>query len=112
MSALHKTLLAAFALLAVALALPAHAAALDKLKAFLEGTRSGKAQVALLVPAGSADSNVAYLAQNLTNAAKLAAADLEGVTIDLRVYDTAGDAAVAAQVARQAVADGADVIVG
>ena len=76
------------------------------------GTRSGKAQVALLVPAGSADSNVAFLAQNLTNAAKLAAADLEGVTIDLRVYDTAGDASVAAQVARQAVADGADVIVG
>lgn len=76
------------------------------------GGRGGKAQVALLVPAGSADSNVAFLAQNLTNAAKLAAADLNGVKVDLRVYDTAGDASLAAAVAKQAVADGADVIVG
>lgn len=41
MPALHKTLLASYLLLG--LALPAQAAALDKLKAFVEGTRSGRA---------------------------------------------------------------------
>lgn len=76
------------------------------------GRSGGKAQVALLVPAGSADPNVAFLAQNLTNAAKLAVSDLEGTSIDLRVYDTAGDASQAAAVARSAVSEGADVIVG
>ncbi|MBL4559147.1 MAG: ABC transporter substrate-binding protein [Rhodobacteraceae bacterium] len=43
---------------------------------------------------------------------RLAIADLSGAEIDLRVYSTAGDPARAAQVARQAVDEGADVIVG
>ena len=43
MFALHKTLFAVFAILAAAFAMPSHAAALDKLKAFVEGTKSGKA---------------------------------------------------------------------
>jgi hypothetical protein len=39
-------------------------------------------------------------------------ADLQGVEIDLRVYATAGDVARAQTAARQAVADGAQVILG
>ncbi|MCB1359970.1 MAG: ABC transporter substrate-binding protein, partial [Rhodobacteraceae bacterium] len=45
-------------------------------------------------------------------AARLAVADLSGVQIDLRVYSTQGDPAVAAQVARQAADEGARIILG
>ena len=68
--------------------------------------------VALLVPAGSSNSGDALLAQSLENAAKLAIADLDGVTIDLRVYPTAGDPATAQASALQAVDDGAKIILG
>jgi hypothetical protein len=68
--------------------------------------------VALLVPRGSGQSGDAILAQSLENAARLAMADLQGVTIDLRVYDTAGNAQVAAAKATEAVNDGARIILG
>lgn len=68
--------------------------------------------VALLVPAGSTVQGNDILAANLENAARLAVSDLQGVQIDLRVYATQGDPAVAAQVARQAVNDGARIILG
>lgn len=68
--------------------------------------------VALLVPAGSAQPGDAVLAKSLENAARLAIADLQGVVIDLRVYDTAGNADTAASVATQAVNDGARIILG
>lgn len=68
--------------------------------------------VALLVPSGSAAQGDAILAANLENAARLAVSDLSGVQIDLRVYGTQGDPAVAAQVAQQAVSDGAAIILG
>ena len=68
--------------------------------------------VALLVPKSSAQGGDALLAQSLENAARLAMADLQGVQIDLRVYDTAGNAATAAAVARQAVDEGAKIILG
>ena len=68
--------------------------------------------VALLVPLGSAQSGDSVLAQSLENAARLAIADLDGVQIDLRVYDTAGDPATAAAKATQAVSDGAQIILG
>lgn len=68
--------------------------------------------VALLVPAGSATPSDALLARNLENAARLAIADLEGVEVDLRVYATGGDPALAAAVAQTAVAEGAAVILG
>lgn len=68
--------------------------------------------VALLVPRGSAASGDALLAQSLENAARMAMGDLKNVTIDLRVYDTAGNAATAASVAQQAVNDGARIILG
>lgn len=67
--------------------------------------------VALLVPASSPD-NGATLAQSLENAARLAMGDLQGAEIDLRVYDTAGQPDQAAAMARQAVSDGARVIIG
>lgn len=69
-------------------------------------------QVALLVPKGSGQASDQQIAQSLENAARLAMADLEGVTIDLRVYDTAGSANLAAAVAAQAADDGAKIILG
>lgn len=68
--------------------------------------------VALLVPRGSGQGGDVVLAQSLENAARLAMADLQGVKIDLRVYDTAGNAATAAAVADQAVDDGARILLG
>ncbi|GAA6209587.1 penicillin-binding protein activator [Cognatishimia sp. WU-CL00825] len=68
--------------------------------------------VALLVPRGSTTSGDAVLAQALENAARLAMSDLEGVEIDLRVYDTAGDATTAQAAALSAVGDGAKIILG
>ena len=68
--------------------------------------------VALLVPKSSEQSGDPVLAQSLENAARLAIADLQGVQIDLRVYDTAGNAATAASVGQQAVTDGARIILG
>ena len=68
--------------------------------------------VALLVPIGSEQPGDAVLARSLENAARLAMGDLQGVQIDLRVYDTAGDAATAANVAVEAVSDGARIILG
>ncbi|SFT37449.1 penicillin-binding protein activator [Sedimentitalea nanhaiensis] len=69
--------------------------------------------VALLVPRSSAQSGDSVLAQSLENAARLAIADLGGtVQIDLRVYDTGGNASTAAAQATQAVNDGARIILG
>jgi hypothetical protein len=45
----------------------------------------GAVQVALLVPSGSGQSQDELFGSNLENAARLAMADLSGVTIDLRV---------------------------
>lgn len=69
-------------------------------------------QVALLVPRGSGEGSDAFLAQTLENAARLAMADLQGVDVDLRVYDTAANPAVAAAVATQAANEGAQIILG
>jgi len=67
--------------------------------------------VALLVPRGGTASDN-QLAQDLENAARLAIRDLSGVQIDLRVYGTGGNAAMAGTAAAQAVNDGAQIIVG
>lgn len=69
-------------------------------------------RVALLVPKSAPSADVQRLSRDLESAARLAASDLSGARIDLRVYDTAGQAARAAQVARQAVDDGAKIIIG
>ncbi|WP_170789751.1 penicillin-binding protein activator [Ruegeria lacuscaerulensis] len=68
--------------------------------------------VALLVPAGSANSGDAALARSLENAARLAMADLQNVQIDLRVYDTQGNSGTASAAAQRAVAEGAKIILG
>ncbi|WP_322890216.1 MULTISPECIES: penicillin-binding protein activator [unclassified Yoonia] len=69
-------------------------------------------QVALLVPGGTSAGSDAFLAQNFENAARMAIADLNGAQIDLRVYNTGSDPAQAATVARMAVDDGAQIILG
>jgi hypothetical protein len=73
---------------------------------------SAPVPVALLVPGGSEDSGDVLLAQSLENAARLAMSDLDGINIDLRVYNTAGQADVAANAAVQAANDGAKIIIG
>ena len=69
-------------------------------------------EVAMLLPYGSANAGDDLVARSLENAARMAATDQGGVQIELTVYNTAGDPAQAATVARQAVRDGARVIIG
>lgn len=69
-------------------------------------------QVAMLLPVTSEQGGDATIAQSLENAARMAAAELTGVTVEITVYDTAGQPAEAASVAREAVQAGADIIVG
>ncbi|MFP4303842.1 penicillin-binding protein activator [Rhodosalinus sp.] len=66
--------------------------------------------VALLVP--RSDEGAASIARDLETAARLAVDDLGDVAIDLRVYDTAGDAGTAASVAQRAADEGAGIILG
>lgn len=67
--------------------------------------------VALLVPKGGTASD-ASVSQSLENAARLAMADLSGVAIDLRVYDTGANPATASAMTTKAIADGAKIILG
>lgn len=69
-------------------------------------------QVALLVPGGTGEATFDTMAASLENAARLAAADVNGAQINLMVYNTARDPAQAARVAAQAVAEGAQIILG
>jgi len=69
-------------------------------------------QVALLVPGGTSSAEANAIAASLENAARLAISDLNGVQINLRVYNTNRDAGTASQVAATAVADGAQIILG
>ena len=73
---------------------------------------SAPVPVALLVPGGSGSSTDQLLARSLENAARLAIADLGGMRIDLRVYQTTGQAGAAGGIAQRAVADGARIILG
>jgi len=72
----------------------------------------GAVQVALLIPSGSGQTQDEVFGTSLENAARLAMADLSGVSIDLRVYRTAANPAQAGALARQAVSEGAQVILG
>jgi len=69
-------------------------------------------QVALLLPYGSTSPGDEIVARSLENAARLAASEFEGVQLEITVYNTAADPAQAATAARQAVQQGARVIVG
>ncbi|MFD2174446.1 penicillin-binding protein activator [Rhodobacter lacus] len=68
--------------------------------------------VALLVPSGSGETNDELLASSLRQAAQLAISDLNGVKIDLRVYNTGSSPELAAQMASKAVDEGAKIILG
>ncbi|MBZ4022739.1 penicillin-binding protein activator [Rhodobacter sp. TJ_12] len=68
--------------------------------------------VALLVPSGTGETNDELLASSLRQAAQLAISDLNGVQIDLRIYNTAGQPAQAAAMATKAVDEGAKIILG
>ena len=67
-------------------------------------------QVALLIPKSYKET--ASIATSLEQAAQMAIADLGDIRIDLRVFDTAGKPEQAASVARQAVQEGAKIILG
>lgn len=71
-----------------------------------------KVTVGLLVPSESPDAGVSALADSLSKAALLAVSDSPDANIDLKVYPTAGNADRAASAARQAVRDGAKIIIG
>ncbi len=73
---------------------------------------SAPVQVALLVPGGTGQAEANAIAASLENAARLAIADLNGVEINLRVYNTARDPGQASRMAAAAIADGAKIILG
>ena len=73
---------------------------------------SAPVQVALLVPGGTGAAEASAIAASIENAARLAIADLNGVEIDLRVYNTARDPGQASQMAATAIAEGAKIILG
>ncbi|MDH5529152.1 MAG: penicillin-binding protein activator [Paracoccaceae bacterium] len=68
--------------------------------------------VALILPGGSGNPGDDVLARNLRQAAEMAIADLDGVKIDLRVYNAGSDTGSNATVARRAVDEGAKIILG
>ncbi len=68
--------------------------------------------VALMVPYDSGKPLNDQLAENLVNAARMAQSDLQGVAIDLRVYNTGADPARASAEATRAIAEGAQIIIG
>ncbi|HCQ66766.1 MAG TPA: penicillin-binding protein activator [Rhodobacteraceae bacterium] len=68
--------------------------------------------VALLVPGGGGNAADDALASSLENAARLAMSELDGVTIDLRVYNTAGNPNQTITATAEAVREGAKIILG
>ncbi|WP_375280771.1 penicillin-binding protein activator [Pseudooctadecabacter sp.] len=73
---------------------------------------SAPVQVALLVPGGTGQAEFDQIARSLEDSARLAIADLNGADVNLRVYNTARNAGQASQMAGQAIADGAQIILG
>ncbi len=69
-------------------------------------------QVALLVPRDTGDPGDTIISRDLENAARLAIADLAGVTIDLRVYSSGSDPVQASAATQAALAEGAQIILG
>ncbi len=68
--------------------------------------------VALLLPTTAETEGPARLARAMNNAAQLAVADLRDPQMRVNVYNTAGDPARAGAVAREALAQGADIFLG
>ncbi|MEO1312982.1 MAG: penicillin-binding protein activator, partial [Pseudomonadota bacterium] len=69
-------------------------------------------KIAMMVPLGSGDAEREALAQSMVNAARLAERDLQGVDLELTVYPTGAEGTSAAEVARTALTEGADIILG
>ena len=76
------------------------------------GFNKANVRVGLLLPYGSEDPSEESVARDLENAARLAMTDLSGVQIDLRIYDTKGNALDARSAALKAAEDNVDIIVG
>ncbi|MGF1501535.1 MAG: penicillin-binding protein activator [Paracoccaceae bacterium] len=68
--------------------------------------------LALLLPRTVENEGVSRLAAAISNAARLAIADVNDPVLVLREYDTAGQPERAVAAAEQAVAEGADLILG
>ncbi len=69
-------------------------------------------RVALLAPLGSGDPGREQLGRSVVNGARLAEVDLRNASIDLTVYSSRGTAEGGAAAVTQAVAEGAQIIVG
>src|SRR3954464_6079312 len=72
---------------------------------------TGKVKVGLILPL-SAQGNAAATAQSMRNAAEMALAEFNNPDIQLLVKDDGGTAPGAQQAAAQALADGAEIILG
>jgi branched-chain amino acid transport system substrate-binding protein len=72
---------------------------------------AGQVKVALILPL-SAQGNAAATAQSMRNAAEMALAEFNNPDIQLLVKDDGGTAAGAQQAAQQALAEGAEIILG
>ena len=68
--------------------------------------------IALLAPSTAKNAGAAQLGLSLGNAARMAAGDLNDPLLQLRVYDTGGQAETARAAANKAIADGARLILG
>ncbi len=69
-------------------------------------------RVGMLLPFGSDTPSNDLVATSLQNAAQLAAGDLQGARVELAVHNTAADRTTAAAAAREAVSQGARVLLG
>ncbi|MEM7059159.1 MAG: penicillin-binding protein activator [Pseudomonadota bacterium] len=68
--------------------------------------------IALLAPSSASNQGAAQLGRALVNAARLSVGDANDPLLQLRVYDTAGDAGTAQRMAQRAIGDGARLIIG
>ncbi len=72
---------------------------------------TGQVKIALILPL-SAAGNAGLAAQSMKNAAEMALAEINNPDIQLLVKDDAGSAGGAQQAAQQALAEGAEIILG
>ncbi|WP_126974593.1 penicillin-binding protein activator [Frigidibacter oleivorans] len=75
-------------------------------------SRGEAVPVALLLPGATGNAGDEVIGRSLRQAAQLAISDLQGVEIDLRVYDTGPSAAGAGAAASRAADEGAKIILG
>jgi ABC-type branched-subunit amino acid transport system substrate-binding protein len=76
-----------------------------------EAVGNGQVKVGLLLPL-SASGNAAVAAQSMKNAAEMALAEFQNPNIQLLIKDDGGNAQGAQQGTQQALADGAEIILG